>query len=188
MDIKCNFCDKQFSTIISYVKRGGGKFCSIKCFRLSHNTVKKCKTCKKEFTLQNCRTKNRPANFCSRECWNKSRFGTHLSKKHKDKISKAHTGKSRASTPYFKGRIYQSNGYVLLFKPEHPFSSKQNYILEHRFIAEQKLNRFLTDKEIIHHINGIRDDNRPENLHLFPNISAHRKCHSEDQSLVSNIA
>lgn len=38
-----------------------------------------------------------------------------------------------------------------------------------------KNTRFLTKEEVVHHINGIRSDNRIKNLMLFPNASAHQK-------------
>lgn len=41
------------------------------------------------------------------------------------------------------------------------------WALEHRHVMEQKLNRPLRRCESVHHINGIRDDNRPDNLELW---------------------
>jgi len=67
------------------------------------------------------------------------------------------------------GRFESSGGYIWLWEPRHPFSSKvspKGYVLEHRFVMEQKLNRLLVTGEVIHHINGIRNDNRIENLVL----------------------
>lgn len=57
-----------------------------------------------------------------------------------------------------------SRGYKYLFSPSHPDSNKQGYLAEHRAVGEVKIGRRLFKTEIVHHINGIRDDNRVENI------------------------
>ena len=64
------------------------------------------------------------------------------------------------------GRVITAQGYVLIYQPSHPYSTKQGYILEHRIIVEKTLGRYLRSDEFIHHINSKRDDNRLQNLEL----------------------
>ena len=64
------------------------------------------------------------------------------------------------------GRKKTGNGYIYLYMPDHMYSTKEGYIMEHRWIAQQKIGRIINPDEQVHHINGIKDDNRPENLEV----------------------
>jgi hypothetical protein len=74
----------------------------------------------------------------------------------------------------WKGRLVDKDGYVLIHVKGHPNARKHTpYIFEHRLVMEESLGRFLAPDEVVHHINGVKDDNRIENLQLFENNAAH---------------
>jgi hypothetical protein len=79
-----------------------------------------------------------------------------------------HMGKrGEISTGWKKGRTISSEGYVYVYVPEHPRTSKKfPYVREHIVVMEKHLGRNLTYDDIVHHINGKKDDNRIENLEL----------------------
>jgi hypothetical protein len=83
------------------------------------------------------------------------------------------------------GRIYDAFGYVLIYSPDHPNVNSYGYVREHRLIMEKLVGRYLEPKEEIHHINGIRDDNRIENLQLMMH-NEHSRHHFSERILVYN--
>lgn len=82
------------------------------------------------------------------------------------------------------GRIYNSGGYILIYKPEHHFSDNDGYIREHRLVYEQYNNCILLPWSIIHHKNHNKSDNRIENLQLFSNHYEHMRLH--DKYMIRN--
>lgn len=67
----------------------------------------------------------------------------------------------------FKGRLRTLRGYVLLSLPDHPMATRDGYVFEHRVVMAEKLGRMLLPTEVVDHVNGIKDDNRPENLRVL---------------------
>lgn len=60
-----------------------------------------------------------------------------------------------------------SRGYRVVYAPEHPNSRRNGTVLQHVMVMSSLLGRPLAANENVHHRNGIRDDNRPENLELW---------------------
>jgi hypothetical protein len=71
-------------------------------------------------------------------------------------------------------KLDKNIGYVRIYVPMHPRANSRGYVYEHMVIAEQVIGRSLLKNEIVHHKNGVRWDNRPENLEVMD-----KESHSE---------
>lgn len=80
-----------------------------------------------------------------------------------------------------------SHGYVrkvlhdagITMRPRGPrpgLGARGNHEL-HRKVAQEKLGRPLSPGETVHHVNGNKRDNRPENVFVFPDRSSHQRYH-----------
>ena len=49
----------------------------------------------------------------------------------------------------------------------HPRAGSNGYVFEHDLVMKELVGRHLVAGETVHHLNGVRDDNRPENLELW---------------------
>ena len=82
-------------------------------------------------------------------------------------------------------------GYVFLYRPDHPSSRNvppdYGYIAEHRMIIENQLGRQLTKNEPIHHIDGRKDNNDPENLLYCETRKEHNYVHKKMEIFVEKL-
>lgn len=163
-------------------RRAARRFCSRRCAsRWSHPLrAMSCPSCGAAFD-----TRTPTKRFCSRACCLKARakprrrtcpvcdreFGSVDARQRFCSVMCANKGKRRTSgdrAHNWKGGRTLTNGYVRLRVPEHPRASrKQPYVFEHVVVMEAILGRRLRPNERVHHRNGRRDDNRPENLELW---------------------
>jgi len=90
------------------------------------------------------------------------------------------THKGKEHPAWKGGRHVLPEGYIRVsLEADDPFSPMAagitHYVLEHRLVMAKHLNRCLLPGEIVHHLNGIKDDNRIENLELTPSPGIHSK-------------
>lgn len=109
---------------------------------------------------------------CGRERWVK------LYKNKPERPLCRHCAHSRERSPLWRGgKQRHSYGYIEVKLPYNDFfylmANKAGYIPEHRLVMARYLNRRLLSWEIVHHKNGIKDDNRLENLALLPTNLQH---------------
>lgn len=97
-----------------------------------------CLTCGNDFVI----TKQTSGNFCSRACWDRS-----FAKEGERRLN---------SLGYIDIKVSRGEGH-----------RGGRWIKEHRYVMEQQLGRKLERWESVHHRNGNKTDNRPENLELW---------------------
>lgn len=76
------------------------------------------------------------------------------------------------------GRVKDKSGYIRIKNRKHPFCSSTGYVWEHRLILEKKLKRYLRKDEVIHHLDGNKENNKKTNLLLCANQKKHLSVHT----------
>ena len=113
-----------------------------------------CQGCGKKFDARISYVKRGQMKYCSRKCQD---------------------FKGEKNSNWRGGKRITRKGYILIYSPIHPFADVNKECLEHRLIMENHIGRYLKSAEVVHHINGIKYDNRLENLKLFINEKEHQK-------------
>lgn len=188
----CEQCGVDFLVCPQSAKRGA-RFCSLACASAHrrHRVDLVCQTCGK--TFQRARSSIIPGRgiFCSHPCyWVTARpkidYSTKRAKKPVYRLCEQ-CGKEFTTLPNqvrrgfgrfcshkcfgdsIRGDGFLSRGYLCIHQ-----NGKTRYI--HRLVMEEHLGRPLRSDEVCHHINGVKTDNRPENLQVMTQ-SEHAALH-----------
>ena len=152
-----------------------------------------------EYNCINCRCKffkesspssinGKRTKFCSKKCYNE--FLPKLDNSGRFKKGERPSFK----TEFKKGFIPWNKGKPFLQKENHPLWKGgkikvkeyivlrigNKYFLEHRLIMQNHIGRKLKNYEVVHHIDGNKENNNLDNLKLFNNQSEHRKEHASN--------
>ena len=165
----CKECGKIFYKYPSRIRLGEGKFCSKQCFSnylKSKTIIKQCIICNRTFKTWQSHIIKGKYKCCSKKC--------------ADEYKRKYAYKTKQ---WKGGKFINKDRYVCVKYHNHPNSDCQNYVMEHRLVIEKILNRFLPTEYPIHHINGVRTNNRPENLICFTSKSAHNRFHKSENNV-----
>ena len=92
----------------------------------------------------------------------------------KRKNREAHKGENNH---HWRGGTFKDYGYILVLNIGHPFANSRGYIRVQRLVMEKFLGRYLTPDEVVHHVDGNKENNVIENLMLFGSVGEHTKYH-----------
>ncbi len=160
VEIACLFCGKKYLVPLAWVREGRRKFCNRACLRQHQRTLT-------------------------------GEASPRHGKKHTPKVrevmsvNRTKVAQRGRNHPSWKGGRMIHEGYVSLLIDILPEDQRemarkmrpnQGYILEHRLVMAMKLGRPLHYKEVVHHKNHNRSDNRPENLAVME-IGPHSRKH-----------
>ena len=159
---KCLTCDQILSTksIKPHCKRCRHKQASLKWVRKNQEHINQYQKEYREKNRDACNQRTRISYWKKPEEYNK-KGKIHYREVHGIPLDDPFTKRRHGEGTYHQG-------YKVITSPDpnHPNNHCKGRIREHIWVMSQMLNRPLNKGEIVHHKNGIRNDNRPENLEL----------------------
>ena len=151
MEKTCEQCEKTFQA-----RSATRRFCGMDCandWQRRRRVDCTCEQCGNTFSVAPSAHARGEGTYCSRQCY---RDAASISE----------------NNPNWKGGSFtRSDGYVAI-------RVDGDYTLEHRYVMEQHLGRKLATREHVHHKNGIKDDNRLENLEVL-SVEDHAREHHQ---------
>lgn len=153
-----------------------------------------CDFCGKDFLRNPSQLKGKEHHFCSRQCLadfsskaknpgnyaalkDYSKMSQHLSDMNRERNPHRMTAETRSKIRASRLNAREGTSYVKFYGKH-----------EHRYVAETILGRKLRPGEIVHHRDGNKRNNTPNNIVVFPSQSAHAKHHAELRWFINEIS
>ena len=190
--IKCNNCGNEFLCQNFRIAQHKHLFCCKKCegeYRKNHNELNcKCENCGKLFHLKPSQKAKIKHLACCKECSLELRR-----KYYSGKYNHQFGLKGNLNSSWKSDERISVYGYRLIRCLDHPFKNSDDFVFEHRLVAEKYLltdetsvtinnKQYLSPNFIVHHIDFNRLNNNVENLCIM-DISDHAKFHTLYKSL-----
>ncbi len=83
-------------------------------------------------------------------------------------------------------RTVSKGDYTYAVVPSHPKATAKGYVLLHRIVMENHLDRLLDDDELVHHRNENKKDNGIENLEVM-SVAEHNRHHAQEIAYISLV-
>jgi hypothetical protein len=100
----------------------------------------------------------------------------------------ARPGKTAGTAnPNWRGGRHKVNGtYITIYAPEHPAAGRDGYVAEHVALAYDRYGHAAPEGEVVHHVNMLKHDNRPENL-VYVEKRKHHLMHRQLEQLIPSL-
>lgn len=92
---------------------------------------------------------------------------------------------TRVDNPNGNDGFARNHGYRLVHVPDHPQSDNSGYVPEHRLVAESALGYPVPNGSPVHHVNGVKDDNRHTNLVVCEDQAYHKLLHARADAMAA---